>query len=265
MNATEQKFQEIVTSLEKLKVSSPESVKRDKEYQTYKGRRSDTCFKKIHRVPDIGEVVGELTITGYVVSSFGGLKSLIVTCGCGSPEFTVMTNNIRTGKTTRCMLCGKKKMNTSRKKYWGYVDILADDNHRYRLLSRISAAITRCHTPNDKNYPNYGGRGIEVFEAWRNGKEGRRGFLSHLITLDGWDIPDYDMDRIDCDRGYEPGNLRFVTRSENMYNKRRVPDLQSSCDELKSRVEHLEDLANELEAENKVLRDLLNNRDTASN
>lgn len=265
MNATEQKFNEIISSLETLKTTSPQSIKRSKEFQEYAGRRSNTCFKKVYRVLDIGERIGELTITGYVVGAAGGLKSFIVTCSCGSPEFTVNAGNIHSGKSTRCMMCGNKKTNTSRKKYWGYVDILADDNHRYRLLSRISAAITRCGNPNDKNYHNYGGRGIKVFEPWRTGTDGRKGFLAHLITLDGWDIPELDMDRIDCDKGYEPGNIRFVTRSDNMYNKRKVSDLQAAYDELKSRSDYLEELVGELTGENGLLRDSLNNRDFGEN
>jgi hypothetical protein len=255
MNATEQRFQDNVSALEQLKGSSPELIKHSKEYEHHNGRRSDTCFKKVHVVPDIGDSIGELTVTGYVVGTSGGLKALIVNCSCGSPEFTVLPNNVRKGKTKRCIVCSKVQTNKSRKKFWGYVDILEDDNHRFRLLSRISAALQRCHNPNDKNYPNYGGRGIHVFEPWRNGTEGRRGFLAHLITLDGWDIPNYDMDRIDTDKGYEPGNIRFVTRSQNAYNKRKVQTLQSSCDEREVYIIQLEERVSELESEVRWLRD----------
>lgn len=261
MNATEQRFLDNVTALEQIKSTSPELIKRCKEYEHYNGKRSDTCFKKVHAVPDIGEVIGELTVVGYVVGTQGGLKQLIVTCSCGSPEFTVMVQNVRKGKTKRCIVCSKVQTNKSRKKFWGYADILADDNHRFRLLSRIAAALQRCHNPNDKNYPNYGGRGIHVFEPWRKGTEGRRLFLAHLITLYGWDIPNYDMDRIDTDRGYEPGNIRFVTRSENANNKRKVQVLQASCDERTEYIEQLEERISELEAEVSWLRRAVDGHD----
>jgi hypothetical protein len=35
----------------------------------------------------------------------------------------------------------------------------------------------------------------------------------------GWQ-PDLQIDRIDTDGNYEPGNVRFVTRSENNRNRR---------------------------------------------
>lgn len=260
MNATEKRFEDNVTALEELKKTSPELIKRSKEYEQYNGRRSDTCFKKVHSVPDVGDKIGELTVRGYAIGTSGGLKALLVDCSCGSPEFTVNPQNLRKGRTKRCVICSKVQTNKSRKKYWGYEDILPDQNHRTRLLDRISAALQRCHNPNDKNYANYGGRGIHVFEPWQNGTEGRRGFLAHLITLPGWDIPNYDMDRRDTDKGYEPGNIRFVTRTENMNNKRKVQTLQSSYDELKSQVEFLEQRLAELESENLWLKDTLNNR-----
>lgn len=261
MNATEQRFKDNIAYLELIKVNSPELIKRSKEYEHHNGRRSDTCFKKVHPVPDVGDKIGELTVTGYLVGSTGGLKALLVTCSCGSPEFTVIPNNVRKGKTKRCIVCSKVQTNKSRKKFWGYVDILPDDNHRYRLLNRIAAALQRCHNPNDKNYPNYGGRGIHVFEPWRNGTEGRRQFLAHLITLYGWDIPNYDMDRIDTNRGYEPGNIRFVTRSENAFNKRKIQTLQSDFDEREEYILQLEERVSELESEVRWLRDAADGRD----
>lgn len=249
MNPTEKKLYENAEALYALISSGDESVKRTREFETHNGRRSDTCFKKVHEVPDVGTLFGDLTVTGYIVGSQGGLKSFIVKCSCGTPEFTVHAGNLRRGRSTRCAVCCKKVVNVKRKKYWGYADILQDDNHRYRLLCRIGAAITRCHTPTDKNYPNYGGRGIQVCEAWRKGKEGRRAFLSHLITLNGWDTPEFDMDRIDTDKGYEPGNLRFVSRSTNMLNKRKVVNLQERVDEAERYILELEATVSDLSYE----------------
>lgn len=240
MNSTEERFYTNVKQLEELVKSNHPSIKRNKEVENFNGRRSNTCFKKVHTVEDVGTKFGNLTLTGYIVGTQGGLKDAIVRCNCGSPEFTVTYQNLRRLRTKNCMLCGKKTANASRKRYWGYEDILPDQNHRTRLLDRISAALQRCHNPNDKNYPNYGGRGIEVHEPWRNGTEGRRNFLTHLITLDGWDIPNFDMDRIDTNKGYEPGNLRFVTRSQNMNNKRKVQEMQDRINYLVNYVKELE-------------------------
>jgi hypothetical protein len=41
------------------------------------------------------------------------------------------------------------------------------------------------------------------------------------------------MDRVDVDGPYAPGNIRFVSRSDNLRNKRKVADLEE-------RIRHLE-------------------------
>lgn len=75
--------------------------------------------------------------------------------------------------------------------------------------------------------------------------EHRVEFLRYLVGLDGWDAPALQLDRIDNNKGYEPGNLRFVTRSVNMSNKRKI----------KARdVEGLKLELRRLEAENADLR-----------
>lgn len=187
--------------------------------------------------PSIGDRSGKLVVTGYIAGVQGGLTALIVTCDCGFPEYTVEAHNFKSFKTTRCNLCARKSSANTRKLYWGYSDIVSNDEHRERLLNRLSSAIGRCHTPNNRHYPNYGGRGIQVCPEWR---ENRRAFLQHVIALDGWDIPALEMDRIDVNRGYEPGNIRFVSRRDNMLNKRRVQDLEARIAELEERLRHSE-------------------------
>jgi hypothetical protein len=101
----------------------------------------------------------------------------------------------------------------------GFEEACPDRTHRDRLLDRISAIIVRCTNPKAQTYPDYGGRGITVYPQWA---ENRVAFLRYLVSLDGWDKPQLQLDRIDNDKGYEPGNLRFVTRSANMSNKRKI-------------------------------------------
>ena len=111
-----------------------------------------------------------------------------------------------------------------------YSEAMADDDHRTRLLNRLASAITRCHSPSNRAYQHYGGRGIRVCPEWRFD---RAEFLRYVQTLDGWDNPTFEMDRIDVDGHYEPGNIRFVSRSDNLRNKRKIADLEA-------RVRHLE-------------------------
>lgn len=200
------------------------------------GPRTGAGSKRKHPLPSIGDRFGELTVTGYFVGERGGVASLAVRCSCGSREHRVDRYNLLYGRTTRCDRCAKDASLYTRKKYWGYEDIVPDENHRARLLNRISACLGRCHNPNLKQFPHYGGRGIHVHAPWRTD---RREFLRHIVQLEGWDDPTLELDRIDVDRGYEPGNLRFATKAENARNRRKINELQSRIAELERENERL--------------------------
>lgn len=81
----------------------------------------------------------------------------------------------------------------------------------YRALL---AAIGRCHDSTHPAYHNYGGRGISVCRAWRDDPWA---FIDHVGDRPG---RGYDLDRINNDGNYEPGNVRWITRKENLRNKR---------------------------------------------
>ena len=193
--------------------------------------------------PSVGDRFGELTVVGYKYGPAGGLRYITTQCSCGGPPTEVQPSNLRKGASTRCPTCARKAAAASRNKlYYGYKDVVPDAEHRRRLLNRIAACHGRCFNPKDRGYPNYGGRGVTVF--W--GRD-RRAFLEYLVGLPGWDDPDLELDRIDVDGNYAPGNLRFVTRAENTKNKRsakrmsyRILDLEAEIRRLRARIRHLE-------------------------
>jgi hypothetical protein len=72
----------------------------------------------------------------------------------------------------------------------------------------------RCSNPNKPDWPRYGGRGIRVCDRWRS-------FEAFLADVGERPRSDLQLDRIDNDGHYEPGNVRWATRSEQMANRRR--------------------------------------------
>lgn len=199
---------------------------------------ADTRYRRLYPLPSLGDRFGRLTIVGHEIGAYGGVPYHYAQCDCGAAPHKVFAANLRKGASTQCAVCARKTAaQTWSKRYSSYADVLPDVEHRRRLLNRIASAIQRCGNPNTVNYEGYGHRGITVLPEW---VKNRRAFLQHLLTLDGWDNPLLDMDRIDVDKGYEPGNLRFVTRAENNLNRRTVKEMQRRIDALEARLRHLE-------------------------
>lgn len=84
------------------------------------------------------------------------------------------------------------------------------------LRTRASHAIARCTDQSHPHWKYYGGRGIKVCAEWVDdvGK-----FIDYLLGLEGHDDPSKVLDRIDNNGNYEPGNLRFASRSVSQKNK----------------------------------------------
>lgn len=73
----------------------------------------------------------------------------------------------------------------------------------------------RCLYKSHKNYKHYGGRGIKVCPEWQNDF---LAFYNHIGRAPG---KEYTVDRIDNEGNYEPGNVRWATKSEQSKNQRK--------------------------------------------
>jgi len=75
------------------------------------------------------------------------------------------------------------------------------------------AMIQRCTNPNMPGYERYGGRGITIHEEWR---KSYKAFIRDMGPRPG---PGWSLDRIDNDGNYEPGNVRWASRTQQQKNK----------------------------------------------
>lgn len=75
-------------------------------------------------------------------------------------------------------------------------------------------AIHRCHNPKQKQYKDYGGRGIYVCDRWRNS------FVDFINDVGPKPSPELTLDRLDNNKGYEPGNVAWRNRKEQASNRR---------------------------------------------
>lgn len=81
-----------------------------------------------------------------------------------------------------------------------------------------SGMKTRCSNSNRNSFRIYGGRGITVCAAWADS------FERFLADMGPRPSAQHSLERIDNDGNYEPGNVRWATKSEQASN-RRAPEV----------------------------------------
>jgi len=145
----------------------------------------------------MGKRFGMVEVIGPVVLRNNYQHVLCQCQGCGTQKF-INVNSLLRGKSKGCQSCS----NTI-------------SPHAVVLGRRYDAIVARCNCPTYRSWKWYGARGIEC----RFGS--RKEFILWVEkNLPHEDYRGVEIDRKDNDGHYEPGNLRLVTRKENITNRR---------------------------------------------
>jgi len=134
---------------------------------------------------------------------FGNFMWLCL-CKCGG-KIEVNTSRLTQGITKSCG-CLRSEYVTKK-----------DTKHNlcnHKLYRVWSGMKERCLSSNNKEYKDYGGRGIKICDEW----------LHDFLTFYNWCISNgylegLSIDRINNDGNYEPSNCRFADRKTQNNNK----------------------------------------------
>lgn len=151
-----------------------------------------------------GMVFGKWSVLHRVENNYKNCTRWLCVCECGK-EKIVYGFHLTSGKSKSCGCANFKNLNYS--------------NLRHGMTgTKIHQAWThmraRCNNADDKNYKNYGGRGITVCVEWDS-----------FESFYDWSMAngfrnDLSIDRIDNNGIYEPNNCRWTTNKVQQNNTR---------------------------------------------
>lgn len=169
---------------------------------------ADHSTKSLH--PNAANLVGR-RFGRLVVIAFSGerdKRGAVIwdcLCDCGNSHRAI-TQDLKRHSIYSCG-CLARELSSDRLRKHGL-----GDTDEYNIWERM---ISRCHNPDDSNYHHYGARGIAVCQRWRESVE------AFIADMGKRPSRRYSIDRIDNNRGYEPGNCRWATDQQQARNNRK--------------------------------------------
>lgn len=150
---------------------------------------------------------GKLVVISRVAHVKGQRARWLCLCDCGTLT-EVRSWNIASGGTSSCG-CEQRRKLAARSTTHGRANSALYDTF-YSIKGRSGNSA-------NKRYKDYGGRGVCIYEKWENDFAA---FERYILENLGERPKNKSLDRIDNDKGYEPGNLRWGTPQEQQSNKR---------------------------------------------
>lgn len=147
-----------------------------------------------------GDIYGKLVVvfTGQIPGTYR--YCAVCKCSCGSPLKIIRMDSLRNGETSSCG-CYHKEVSTTHG--------MSNSRHYGRWRNMMD----RCYNPECHAYSDYGGRGIKVCDDWHN--------VTQYVAYVGWGYEEgSELDRIDNDGDYVPGNVRWIKPKGNCNNRR---------------------------------------------
>ena len=149
---------------------------------------------------------GKLSILREVARR-NGQRRFLCRCACGV-ELIVLRSNLRSGNSTSCG-CVRLENLAKRNTKHGQAP-RGKTSAEYKAWK---AMIQRCQNPQNPNWPDYGARGIRVCESWSE-------FKVFLTDMGKRPSARHSLDRVDNNKGYEPRNCRWATKTQQSRNQR---------------------------------------------
>lgn len=161
----------------------------------------------------IGNKYNFLTVLGFEYDKYGN-RCFRCICDCGK----IVLETPRYLISGHVKSCGCKQRELLRDEF--IVHGGCTHGKPERLYRVYRGMIARCYDTSNENYMNYGGRGIEICEEWRNDYATFREWAFAHGYDEKKDRKEQSIDRIDNNGNYEPNNCRWATMKVQRQNQR---------------------------------------------
>jgi hypothetical protein len=151
-----------------------------------------------------GQKFGRLTAIRPHSKNKNGTVVWEFRCDCGNLMYKPVTKR-NADANVGCHACYLKHL-SARTRVHGCSRITKE----YRAWVHIKS---RCYNPKVPSYAYYGAKGVAMHPEWKESFEAFLSYIGHAPSKE------HSVDRIDNSKGYEPGNVRWATRSEQANNK----------------------------------------------
>jgi len=164
------------------------------------------------RIDLVGRVFTYLKVLAFEGTDRWGSARWRCVCTRDGNEVVVLGNSLLREVTKSCGCLVKQQKGVLSPSYKHGNAAVGHRTPEYECWVKIRQ---RCVDKKNKDYPDYGGRGIAVCDRWKTSFEN---FLHDIGTRPS---PKHSLDRYpNNDGNYEPGNCRWATASEQAKNRR---------------------------------------------
>ena len=162
-----------------------------------------------------GQKFGRLTVIARAENDKDNRAQFNCVCDCGK-ELVVRGKSLKTGNTSSCGCLHSEQLANR--------NVSSAKHHlrNHRLYKIWSSMKNRCYNPKATNYNDYGGRGINICDEWKNDFKAFYNWAMENGYDENAGRGECSIDRVENDKGYEPSNCRWTNSQKQTENRRNM-------------------------------------------